>query len=766
MENLAPAGNRAGLERAEAGGADAVYLGYAAFSARAGAGNFDREEMAEAIRYAHLRGMRVHVTVNTLVKDAELEEVGRVLRLLDRLGADAILVQDLGVLRLARSLCPELTIHASTQMAIHNRTGVRWCGKMGIGRVVLARECSLEEIRLCCRETPEIEVFVHGAQCVSVSGLCLFSSMVGERSGNRGRCAQPCRKTYLYRGRKGAWLSPRDLCLRDDLPALEAAGVASIKIEGRLKRPEYAAITAAAYRKGLDSLEAGAFLPADGREKEGLLQAFHRGDFMRGYAFGCEDAGVIDPEGVRHTGLELGTVVGVQNGLLRVRLCRDLHHGDGLRVDRMGENGDFLYAGPDGLAGETVHIRPRSGLQVQGGDRISRLTDAKQLEEVNRWPGRRIPVAFRLRAMPGEPLQLEASDGIRQAEAEGEMVQRADLHPAAEEELTRRLGKTGDTVFQLREARIETENAFVPVAALNALRREALASLAEKRMLRPEHGEGIGFPAEKLPRGDLPPMAVVRTPCQADAVRGAGFRVVYRPESYREEALESLLGKMPAGDWLHLPEVCEEETLERIYGMVQKWAGRLGGVVLGSAGQLGRDWPVPFGAGSGVPVMNRQAATCLFEAGCAFVTASQELTGKELKHLTAGDPPITVRVYGRTQLMLLHHCPARTALGLQEGRRHCRLCEEGSPDALEGSTLDDPRGYRYPLLRERLPEGCLVRLLNDVPTDLMSREGISFRSLELTTETPAECAEILEAFQHRRRFRGPATSGHWSRPVE
>ena len=167
MENLAPAGNREALERAEAAGADAVYLGYAAFSARAGAGNFDRQELEEAIRYAHLRHMRVHVTVNTLVKDAELADVTEVLRLLRDLRADAVLVQDLGVLRIARRAFPGLTVHASTQMAIHNRNGVLWCGRQGIRRAVLARECSLDEIRKCADTGVEIEVFAHGAQCVA-----------------------------------------------------------------------------------------------------------------------------------------------------------------------------------------------------------------------------------------------------------------------------------------------------------------------------------------------------------------------------------------------------------------------------------------------------------------------------------------------------------------------------------------------------------------------------------------------------------------------
>ena len=268
MEILAPAGNREALDRALAAGADAVYLGCTLFSARAGAGNFNAEELKEAVRSAHLHHTRVYVTVNTLVKDAELEQAAELLALLESLSADGVLVQDLGILRIAGQRFPKLRIHASTQMTIHNASGVRWCGRMGITRVVLARECSLPEIRRCAETGMEIEVFCHGAQCVSVSGQCLFSSMVGERSGNRGRCAQPCRKRYCMDGKWGAWLSPRDLCLRDDLPALSEAGVASLKIEGRLKRPEYVYLVTDSYRRAADALEAGAFIQSDEEEKK------------------------------------------------------------------------------------------------------------------------------------------------------------------------------------------------------------------------------------------------------------------------------------------------------------------------------------------------------------------------------------------------------------------------------------------------------------------------------------------------------------------
>ena len=767
MENLAPAGNREALLRADAAGADAVYLGYAAFSARAGAGNFDRQELEEAIRYAHLRHMRVHVTVNTLVKDGELEAVTEVLRLLQELHADAVLVQDLGVLRIIRSRFPGLAVHASTQMAIHNRTGVIWCGRQGIRRVVLARECSLDEIRKCADTGIEIEVFGHGAQCVAVSGLCLFSSMVGERSGNRGRCAQPCRMEYDYRGKRGAWLSPRDVCLRDELLELQEAGVSSVKLEGRLKRPEYVAVVTASYRKGLDSLAQGRFEKADEREKEGLLQIFNRGGFMKGYALGCEDAGVIFPGGVNHQGIRIGSVTAADGKLARVRLEKDLCNGDGLALRGGNEETGLVYAGPDVPAGGTALLRIRQDTKVKAGDEVFRLTDAEQIEAAAAMKGRTVPVDLYLRAMPGEALTLTATDGESIVTVNGETVSKAKTREATAEELARNLRKTGETVFVPRKVETETAGAFVPVGQVNAIRREALEQLAEARIhaFEPDSAKEGTVPEEYLPDTVVPQMAYVRTAKQAEAARAAGLRVIRSPEDYRAEAMEALKAELQPGDWLKLPDVCEEKTLH----MLQRWTaanrGILGGVVLGSVGQLGLDWPVPCGAGPGIPVMNRQAASLLFEAGCAFVTASPELTGNELKTLLFGNAPIVTAVYGRTRLMLLHHCPARTALGLTKGHRNCRMCDEGAPDALAGQALEDWKGYRFPLLRQRLPEGCMVELLNAFPTDNMDKD-VRLKAVILTTEDADETEETLEAFAENRRTGRETTGGHWKRPVE
>lgn len=745
MENLAPAGTYEALDRAVAAGADAVYLGCSAFSARAGAGNFDEQQLRQAVAFAHLHHVRVHVTVNTLIKDGEMDEVKVLLRLLNEVRVDAVLVQDLGVLRMARACFPDLPIHASTQMAIHNATGAAWCARMGMTRAVLARECSLNEIALAAKQPIEIEVFGHGAQCVGVSGQCLFSSMIGNRSGNRGRCAQPCRLDYTYHGKRGAWLSPRDVSLRDYLPELKKAGACSIKIEGRLKRPEYVATVAGSYRRGLDGLA------ADDNEKRGLLQIFQRGGFMRGYAFGAEDAGVIDPTRVNHGGVPVGSIEAVSGKLARLRLTLDLHDGDGLQIRHGHEDHEMIYAGKDASAGDVAVLRLRPDMRVSPGDEVVRLTSAKQLEEARALAIPAIPCDMTLVALPGEPLTLTVTDGESVAAATGDTVSCAQKRAMSEEDAHRSLEKTGDTPFALRELTVYTDNAFVPVSALNALRRDALDKLAAQRaddFARAE-GEECAEPAIHLPEGQLPPMTVCRTLAQlAQAQDGVAC---WYPEDFREEALRAGLDKLPQGAWLHLPMACEEATLRMLHQVVTDYAHRLGGVVLGSVGQLGMAWPVPYGAGSGIPVMNRRAAALLFEQGCAFVTASQELTGQETAVLMAGQPPIYVPAYGYAQLMLLHHCPARTYLGLDKGHAACRMCDVNDPNALQNTVLVDRKGVAFPLLRQRLPEGCLVRLMNALPTDNQARvKAAGYAPLiELTLEAKDE-----------------STSGHWNRPVD
>ena len=280
LELLSPAGSLDALHAAVCNGADAVYLGAEGFNARAGARNFTLDELPEAVRYCHVRGVKVHLTLNTLVLDREMPRAAELIRLAASCGVDAFIVQDLGVVSLCRQLAPDVPIHASTQMSIHSLEGVMEAAALGCSRVVLARELPAEEIAHICKKSPvEIEVFVHGALCMCYSGQCYLSSVIGRRSGNRGQCAQPCRLPYGY-GRFESTrypLSLKDNCLAGELDELRRMGVASIKIEGRMKRPEYVAIVTRAYRTVLNG---GKLMPSDLQELE---TAFSRQGFTDGY---------------------------------------------------------------------------------------------------------------------------------------------------------------------------------------------------------------------------------------------------------------------------------------------------------------------------------------------------------------------------------------------------------------------------------------------------------------------------------------------------
>ena len=282
LEVLSPAGSSDALIAAVQNGADAVYLGYGSFNARMNAKNFTEEQLRQSVSYCHVRGVKVYLTLNTLVRDRELKEAGQVLLEAQRAGVDAVLVQDLGVLQLVRQMAPDMPIHASTQMSIHSLEGVRKAAELGISRVVLARELSREQIAAICRESPiELEVFVHGALCMCHSGQCYMSAMIGRRSGNRGQCAQPCRMAYGFDRSENRYpLSLKDNCLVEYLGELDRMGVACVKIEGRMKRAEYVAITTKIYK------DAALGRPVTAGQLQSLRKVFSRQGFTDGYYTG------------------------------------------------------------------------------------------------------------------------------------------------------------------------------------------------------------------------------------------------------------------------------------------------------------------------------------------------------------------------------------------------------------------------------------------------------------------------------------------------
>jgi putative protease len=486
-ELLAPVGSKEALIAAIENGADAVYFGGKVFSARQYASNFTRDELEWAIDYAHVRGIKAYVTVNTLVKDSELEKACDYLQFLCNCGADAVIVQDLGILRLLREQLPELPVHASTQMTIHNVEGVKFLQEMGVKRVVLARELTFDEIRrIKSRTGIEVETFIHGALCFSYSGQCLLSSMIGGRSGNRGYCAQPCRKKYRMNGIEGYLLSPKDLNMSEHIGALVDAGIDSFKIEGRMKRHEYVAGVVRVYRKLIDRyFESSADSQVTEDEKHTLLQLFNRG-FTTGYFFGNPGSGLMSRKYPYNIGTKLGTVVDYEpmEKLVSIKLKAPLRKGDGIGIGESGviarkifiENRMVTAANP----GYTVRI-PFDG-DVARGDAVFKTFDSGLMAALETGNIKKIPVKIAIKAKIGEPLELRLNDGENEIAIQGEIVNRAERKPISRQSIAEQLMKLGGTFFEAQEITFDIdENIFIPVSELNSIRREAILHLGEIR---------------------------------------------------------------------------------------------------------------------------------------------------------------------------------------------------------------------------------------------------------------------------------------------
>ncbi|MCZ7372351.1 MAG: DUF3656 domain-containing protein, partial [Candidatus Methanoperedens sp.] len=445
-------------------GADAVYFGGTLFSARQYASNFNREELEWAIDYAHERGVRAYVTVNTLIKDSELDKAYDYLHFLCKAGADAVIVQDMGILKLLREQLPQLPVHASTQMTIHNVEGMKFLQDMGVKRVVLARELSLVEIKRIKAETGiEIETFIHGALCFSYSGQCLLSSMIGGRSGNRGYCAQPCRKKYRAGDVEGYLLSPKDLNMSGNIPDLVEAGIDSFKIEGRMKRPEYVAGVVRVYRRLIDRyVEAPEKFFVSKSEKHTLLQLFNR-EFTTGYFFGNPGSGLMSRKYPHNRGTELGYVVDYypRNKLVSIFLKARLQVGDGIGagVRETGitvrsmyiENKKVSSANPG-----TIVTIPLDH-EVAGKEPVFKTYDSGLMASLEMKNIRKIPVRIAFEAHIEDHVKLLINDGENEIAVQGAVVNRADKKPLSRSSISDQLKKLGNTIFDAQEINIEID---------------------------------------------------------------------------------------------------------------------------------------------------------------------------------------------------------------------------------------------------------------------------------------------------------------------
>lgn len=738
MELLSPAGSREALAAAVQNGADAVYFGGGSFNARRFADNFDGDGMVSAVDYCHERGVRAYITLNTLVFDRELYDALKFAEQLYKIGVDAVLVQDLGLAGIIRRNLPELTLHASTQMGIHDLGGLQYCQQIGLTRAVLARETSLSQIKyLSDNCSIELETFAHGALCMSFSGSCLYSSMSGERSGNRGTCAQPCRKNASVFGRPSAvdfCLSPNDICMIEHLNALRKAGVECVKIEGRMKKPEYVATVTRCYRAALDGADAAELA----KLKNELFAFFNRGDFNTAHLY-----------------------------------------RDSVKTDRVGSSKPdkaALTAAKQSILGESRKREIEMTLELSNGN-AAQLSAACGEHSVSKLgavvqtagkPQRAEVYAERLQKLGNTPFSAKRCD-VRMTEdcyisaAELNSLRRDCIDELLNEFHIHNVVPTFDAAavtdarnLKARASSFKTERSTLPlyvrVSGCKAAE-TAAASGAEIIALEPcalnnlavLTGEILSL-REKLSNGQKLILAlpnVIITERQHDC-----FKQLVQLGAF--DGIETNnIGQIAFFDYFKNTKKQCDSTRNAETSMCE-CAAQADFIRI---------------AGIGMNAMNSFTMHCLAELGFDFIMPSPELTGAQLASIAENQSiadKILIGIHGRTPLMQLLHCPVKEHKG-------CKNC-----NGAVGNVTDEA-GRVFPLVNVHYPDKCLVRMLNCRTTDLidlmnkMPRAAgyvLSFigESNDIITERVNAAADAIKGVKQGQY--PDSTRGHWTRKVD
>lgn len=521
VELLAPAGDFSCLKAAIEAGCDAVYIGGKLFGARAFSSNFTDDEIIKAINYAHLFGVKVYVTTNTLIYDKEVERFLEYILFLHKNNVDAVIIQDLGMLDLVRQTFPNLEVHASTQMHIHNLDGASFMEKLGVKRVVLARETSISKIKEIKEKTNiDIEIFIHGALCVSYSGQCLMSSLIGNRSGNRGTCAGSCRQSYSIVDENNNIilnnkypLSMKDLCSLENLKTLLDIGVTSLKIEGRMKSSSYVYTVVKLYRLAIDSYYKNNNIYIDEKELYNLKKIFNR-EFTKGFLFDEENNKVINMKRPNHQGVEIGKVINYKNNVATIKLNDEININDGLRIvgkKDIGVNVNNFYINSKlvktAKKGDIITIKVND--KAEKDDKVLLTLDSKLNEEINNIISsnqRKVLVKAKFIAKEDKQITFELTDFINKVVVISEnKVTKALNKPITKEEIKEKLNKIKDTVYKYESLDIEIDdNIFIPFNIINDLKRKAFEELNNKRLYkipykRCEYKRNVkSYPKEKL----------------------------------------------------------------------------------------------------------------------------------------------------------------------------------------------------------------------------------------------------------------------------
>lgn len=682
IELLAPVGDERALKAAVNAGADAVYFGTKSFNARVGAAeNFDEKALEENIRFAKLRDVNVYITVNTLVYNDEIDKVLPLIKSVYNIGADAIIVQDLGIIDIVRNNL-NIAMHASTQMSCNNLESVKLLKSIGLDRVVLAREMSLDNIKYIRDNTDiELETFVHGALCVSFSGQCAYSYLHGGRSANRGACAQPCRMEYKG-GKTNYPLSTKDLMTIDIIPNLLESGITSFKIEGRAKRSEYAAITTSIYRHAIDLALENKDIPIE-KYRESLMKIFNRGGFSQGYYYNSKD--IFENYKPSHDGEYIGEVTAYNKNKIYIKAEKELNVYDGLSFGESGTVGmqiSDLYKDNDRVKRAKGNLSFSAVIKnVNVGDKVYRTTDKLQIDDANKIiENDSFKHILDLKCTVGfnnDKIKLEVhskyDDRLNNIEYISDYtLQEAKTKSAAKEDIFNSLSKTGGTVFEFENISIEEnfKNPFIPVKVLNEARR-ALIEKLENILIKPKeiHYDKNIFNDINYPNTNIK-VLIINSEDKLKLYSDIHYdKKILFPSVYDENIVKLFENKKIDG--IILPHVTFDKDIEVIKSIVEKTDGMI--VICNNLGHIeALKGKAVLWAGIGLNAINNYSVNFLYKLGINTVISAVE-AGKTLKHT------ISIKE-GFIPAMNFAFCPKSMSVG-------CSKCQEEDIIDHRGNTV-------------------------------------------------------------------------------
>ena len=812
IELLSPVGDFECLKAAVQNGANSVYFGASNFNARISANNFDLSELKKAISYAKLRGVHTHLTLNTLIKDSEFEEAVLLAKKAYEFGIDAIIVQDLGLARYLINNFPDLPIHASTQMTIHNLEGVKEAEKLGFKRVVLSRELSLDEISyICSHSNVEIETFIHGALCICYSGQCLFSSMVGGRSGNRGKCAQPCRLPYdliskdsLHKNQekildKGYLLSTRDLCGLDFIPELINAGVMCFKIEGRMKSPEYVATVTRIYRKYIDLALSTKPYKIDNKDVEDLKQVFNRGGFSNGHLDREANKNLVFPEKQNNMGIYIGNVSNVKpnKGHIVLNLTAPLSIGDTISFEKeptkytvselMQKNKNIQKA----TKGEIVEIGRMKG-NINIGDKIYKLS-SKELsissKESYKNENKKIPLKATICLEKDKPIILKVKvaknsnvffEDISVSFTSNDFPVEARNKPITQEKIIEQLNKTTDTIFEFTDIKVKLENnLFLPsIKTINELRRNALDEIlftAQQRILRhppklnniPNYKDKINI---KGRRNISLLLNIIKLDIDYSMIENIDS--IYIPLKYfADKKYDTILKDITIkyDTYIYLPTIIKNNYRNLLNNVIDKSAEkyRIKGFVISNLGNIdfleniNKKYKNKFRfiGNYTLNVYNNQSINELKELGISMLTISPELDLNTIKDITQKSTlDEQLIVYGRTPLMNTNYCL------LGKTNKCYPTC---GMRCMEKATyyLKDRLGLKFPIIPDNIQ--TVTTIYNSKITSINGADfSVNSYRIDILDEDLDQINSIIQIVRNNQRFNGKEyTNGNLNREI-